>query len=685
MKASSLYGAALFVCALFPTTSSAQDVADSMADWAVSPGVQGSEDWTYGYRDYTADGGGDDYNPVSDFIPFAGGAGGGAWDGTAQMWSGNGWDLNTDAAAPWTFLGQENTHPNGTNSGSEHWTIRRWTASELTTVTPVAITWHLRKTNANNDGVSGTIQVNGVQIDKVTIPGSDTVGFERTVYANVLPGARIDLTHTPEGVANRTDGSDGSANWMRISLTIPEDPLQPDGTPFVPATGADSDGDNLPDDWEELYFPGDLDQLSGLGGADKDMDGLTDLEEFQKNTNPDNSDTDGDGLADGVETDDGNFVDANATGTSPTDEDTDGDGIGDKDEIDGTRGAATNPTLADSDMDGLRDGDEFDLGTDPNDDDTDDDTFLDGDEVAQGFDPKDANSNPGSVIADSIDDFSGNQGELNWTNGYRNFTQDGGEANYDPANDFIPFVGGTDAGAWDGVAQQWDGGKWDLFQGGAPWTEIGAQAVHPNGTNNVDEHWAIRRWVASDLAATTPLGLTWHAHKTNLNGQGVTGSLHINGIQVDTQAIEGGDGTGVIRTWYANVNPGDIIDLALTPVGPGGDTADGADGSVYWLRMDSYIPPDARQPDGTPFVPSSGQAFRITKVELDAATRELTVTWPSANGRVYAIDRNSFLTDVWLEEIEDFMATGDESSFTITLPDPMPARAFVQVRDVTGH
>ncbi len=540
-------------------------------------------------------------------------------------------------------------------------------------------------------GSPGRFDVNGTQADKVTIPGSDTTGVYQVVYANLLPGARIDLTLSPEGVTNRADGSDLSANWLWISTRIPDNPTQPDGSPFLPATGEDSDADNLPDAWELEFFPGDLTQLSGLDNADKDTDMSSDLEEFQRGTDPTDDDSDDDGLKDGVETDDGQFVNENETGTSPTDPDSDGDGIDDNDEIVGTNGFVTNPTLSDTDVDGISDGDEIPLGTDPLDDDSDDDTFLDGVEVARAFDPLDPASNPGTLIADSMDDFSGNQGQANWMNGYRNFTIDGGETNYDAAASFIPFTGGDGQGAWDGVGQQWDGGKWDLFNNGGPWTEIAQEATHPNGSNSppMEEHWTIRRWEASDLTGTTPLGLTWHTRKTNLNGMGVTGSLHINGVQVDTLALAGNDGTGVIRTFYANLNPGDIVDLALTPVGDGGDTADGADGSANWLRIDTYIPPNPTQPDGTPFTPASGSAFQITAVTLNEAAKEITITWPSANGRSYAIDRSGDMQGFWLEEVDDFLATGPESSYTLPVvgnpADPLPDRIYVRVRDLTGQ
>jgi hypothetical protein len=64
----------------------------------------------------------------------------------------------------------------------------------------------------------------------------------------------------------------------------------------------DLDADQLPDAWE-LLFANSLSILSGLNGADHDLDGASDLAEFNSESNPANpastpSDTDADGLAD---------------------------------------------------------------------------------------------------------------------------------------------------------------------------------------------------------------------------------------------------------------------------------------------------------------------------------------------------------------------------------------------------
>lgn len=68
----------------------------------------------------------------------------------------------------------------------------------------------------------------------------------------------------------------------------------------------DTDGDDLPDGWEVRYGFNPL-SMQGLpysmqdGASDYDHDGLTAMEEFSLGTNPNNSDTDGDGMPEGWE------------------------------------------------------------------------------------------------------------------------------------------------------------------------------------------------------------------------------------------------------------------------------------------------------------------------------------------------------------------------------------------------
>ena len=103
---------------------------------------------------------------------------------------------------------------------------------------------------------------------------------------------------------------------------------------------------------------------------DYDGDGVTNFDELLNGSDPTLTDTDGDGLDDGVETNTGTWVDATNTGTDPTDPDTDGDDLEDGVETNtGTFVVAsdtgTSPLNPDMDGDGLTDGEEVAAGSDP--------------------------------------------------------------------------------------------------------------------------------------------------------------------------------------------------------------------------------------------------------------------------------------------------------------------------------
>ncbi len=153
----------------------------------------------------------------------------------------------------------------------------------------------------------------------------------------------------------------------------------------------DSDGDMIPDAYEESLFPGDLTQL---GPGDFDGDTVSDLDEFINGTDPTERDTDGDGLDDNVEDNGGAFVNAGMTGTDPNNPDTDGDGLSDGVEDNGGVYVSENMT-----------------GTDPNDPDSDGDGFGDGIEVRTGSDPNDAGSLPPLTLL-AYYDFNGHLTDL---------------------------------------------------------------------------------------------------------------------------------------------------------------------------------------------------------------------------------------------------------------------------------
>lgn len=122
-------------------------------------------------------------------------------------------------------------------------------------------------------------------------------------------------------------------------------------------SSGDSDGDGLSDQWEfdNGFNPDDAADAQ----LDGDNDGLTNAEEYLAGTNPNDADSDDDGISDGDEI---------VAGTSPLQIDSDSDGIPDGfelanglDPLDGSDGAS------DSDGDGFSNIEEFRVGTNPQD------------------------------------------------------------------------------------------------------------------------------------------------------------------------------------------------------------------------------------------------------------------------------------------------------------------------------
>lgn len=192
-------------------------VLDTVDDWSTT-GTQGENGLTYGYYDRTDDP--DQVYQDTDFIPFE-----------SAQWNGSQYGLN-----PWMYVSQEGVHPNGANSApnKEQWPIRRWESSVSGIV---EISWQTRKTNLGNWGVTGRVFVNGEEVDSAVINRAGEAAVRR-VYLEIQEGDLVDLALDPTGIGgDRSDGSDGSANWLRVETSIPCDAMNPG------AVLADSDMD----------------------------------------------------------------------------------------------------------------------------------------------------------------------------------------------------------------------------------------------------------------------------------------------------------------------------------------------------------------------------------------------------------------------------------------------------------
>ena len=130
------------------------------------------------------------------------------------------------------------------------------------------------------------------------------------------------------------------------------------------AQARDGDRDDLPDRWEKRQG---TKAKKKDAAKDRDGDGVTNLGEFQAQTDPGRKDSNRDGTRDDDEDRDRDGVDngnEDREGTHLRKRDSDGDGVGDAKE--------------DRDRDGLTNGGEDSTGNDPLDRDTDDDGVRDG-------------------------------------------------------------------------------------------------------------------------------------------------------------------------------------------------------------------------------------------------------------------------------------------------------------------
>ena len=217
------------------------------------------------------------------------------------------------------------------------------------------------------------IEVEGtVVVDEFTSLGASDAGgvlpaysaAAGVVYTRIVTAADATLDVRMGDFGGLQDFGDRNPIWQGLTLEH-----------IVP----DTDGDGLPDAWENANF-GNL--ISQAGTGDADADGLPNQHEYQLGTNPAlpaGADTDSDSLNDGLEY----FTHR----TNPLAADTDGDGLNDGGEIT----AGSNPLVTDTDFDGLTDGAEVNIhGSSPILADTDGDDYPDGVEVANSTNPNNA-------------------------------------------------------------------------------------------------------------------------------------------------------------------------------------------------------------------------------------------------------------------------------------------------------
>lgn len=193
-----------------------------------------------------------------------------------------------------------------------------------------------------------------------------------------------------ESIVNQTNEEPGQEEAVNVPLDSDQDLLTDDKEKELGTNpqNRDTDGDGLEDSLEIRMKHDPLVKDFNSGSIDSDKDGLTDEEEKFLGTDSNEADTDGDGIYDTGEimggTDPDKTDDFSQSGIEIL-SDTDKDGLPDKME----KEYGTDPAKADTDGDGLSDYEEIYLfGTNPLNPDTDGDGYKDGEEVKAGYNPK---------------------------------------------------------------------------------------------------------------------------------------------------------------------------------------------------------------------------------------------------------------------------------------------------------
>ncbi|MGI9240363.1 MAG: hypothetical protein ACR2RV_06150 [Verrucomicrobiales bacterium] len=441
---------------------------------------------------------------------------------------------------------------------------------------------------------------------------------------------------------------------------------------FVLTLSADSDTDDLPDAWE-LTYADDLTELSGLGGANFDMDSLTDLEEFQisessfPDINPKLADTDSDGLEDGAEIDGA----GDRPATDPTNPDSDGDGLDDAVETNtGTLVSETN------------------IGTDPTDADTDGDTFSDGIEVAAGSDPHDPDSipplPPGFGLSGPITDIA--------------------SADITPDKDYSHAISGGSAQTVNGVAFElldpnttpanfnWDTAEWtksQVMNNPGDWLP---EITEPNllglftdftysgsGANPGSNQ-------TFTLSGLTP-GVTYearvHIRIWDTQGSGRPIALTFtNGDEVASPSPPEGVPEDRPGDVLGTANPHDAYYLSYTY------TAETDQMSIF-----AQVPDSAPNNSGsfhlyalTNHVTSPPVEFKITDISYSGGeTPSVSITFNSRPGATYGIYASTSMLESgpggWIELDDSYMSGGDQTTFVDTQAVGAGPRVFYQVRE----
>ena len=448
---------------------------------------------------------------------------------------------------------------------------------------------------------------------------------------------------------------------------------------FIVTVTADSDSDDIPDVYElsEVTLLSELNGSAngpgpGAGTGDFDGDGLSDFDEWQFSLNK-------------------------HPGISPADADSDDDDLSDGDELGGAgdRGP-TNPVNADSDGDSLSDKVESnsgnfvnanDTGSDPLLADTDADGYRDGFELLRGGDPTDAAGRPPLSPAVSMilltDDASTG---VSTDKTYTHAVSGGGDAVLNGVN-FAALLPLSDPAGllWDtgeynkNALPPITNGGWLPGDGGVTGPMLAEMLGSFSYSGNGDRLERQQRYTLSGLSPGQDYTLRIYVRTWALNGSGRPMDLRfINGVETSYAPIlEDRPQLTFPAEPLISVHSAYALDFEYVAAGTE-------------LVIEAQIPPGSPTPSGsmhlyalTNEISFGSGAPEIISVSFDESGPRAVIEFTSVPGASYLIETSSDLVN-WLELEDEYGSEGTTTSYTASFFANGPARQYYRVTKVVN-
>ncbi|NLH74856.1 MAG: hypothetical protein GX456_17540 [Verrucomicrobia bacterium] len=402
----------------------------------------------------------------------------------------------------------------------------------------------------------------------------------------------------------------------------------------------DEDNDGMPT-WYERQFdflnPNDKSDAA----KDQDSDGLTNLEEFQIGTRPDNPDTDDDGVLDGTE----------------------------------VKTLGTRPLVADTDQDGLNDGQEVTATTDPLNADSDFDTFADGLEVVRGSDPKSAGSVPSFEQTVAIIDVDAANLPIGPLEFWPNNGALHGRFKAGTPTPEVQIVGGVKAVTFDGtmyysgpVAPTWMVGDsartveaWvynpqiateeTVFAWGRRGGPDGSNCSFNHGTDAV--FGAVGHWGVADVGWNGKISAgQWNHIAYTYNPATYEAIVYSAGQPANTNDIFSAIGAGLNTHGVNDAPEPDAVPLTFLIAAQhdaNGAVTETLRGSLSIARIRVYDQALSADAIAQIYNAEVGKysAITIQSITYNAATDALTITWNAVPGAKYEVVATSVLGTAW--------------------------------------